>query len=75
VLGTSAYDEPGTWNVGPDRNVLWEQGVAYDLQTLLDPVSGAGWQVTAPAGINNLGQIVGIGLLDGQPRVFVMTPM
>jgi uncharacterized membrane protein len=74
VLGTSAYDPPGTWNVGPDRYVLWDHGTPYDVQTLLDPASGAGWTITFAAGINNLGQIVGIGFHDGVAQVFVMTP-
>jgi hypothetical protein len=36
--------------------------------------AGAGWTITYVAGINNLGQIVGIGLDNGTPAVFVMTP-
>ena len=74
VLGTSAYDVPGTWNVGPGRYVLWDHGVPYDLQSLLEPVSGAGWTISYAAGINNLGQIVGSGFHNGVSQVFVMTP-
>ena len=37
---------------------LWDQGVMYDLNTLLD-ATGVGWHVDTARGINDLGQIVG----------------
>jgi hypothetical protein len=74
AVGTSAYATPGTWNVVSARLVVWRDGGVFDLQSLLDPVTGAGWTITYAAGINNLGQIVGIGLDNGTPAVFVMTP-
>ncbi|HEX3097825.1 MAG TPA: hypothetical protein VHQ02_08910 [Usitatibacter sp.] len=74
ILGTSSYATPGTWNVLSTRNVIWRDGGVYDLQSLLDPVTGAGWTLTYVAGMNNLGQIVGIGLDNGTSAVFVMTP-
>lgn len=74
VLGWSAYGTPGTWDVGPSRFVIWRDGGAFDLQSLLDPISGEGWTITGVAGINDLGQIVGSGLHNGQARLFVMTP-
>lgn len=75
ILGMSAYATPGTWDVGPARTVVWRDGGVFDIQSLLDPVSGAGWTVTHAAGINNLGQIVGTGTYNGQAAVFVMTPV
>jgi uncharacterized membrane protein len=74
VVGTSSYATPGTWNVLSTRYVIWRDGGVFDLQSLLDPVSGAGWTITYVAGMNNLGQLVGIGLQEGTPAVFVMTP-
>jgi uncharacterized membrane protein len=74
VVGTSAYDEPGTWNVSHPRYVIWRDGAVYDVESLLDPVSGAGWTITWVSGINNLGQMVGIGYQDGVMKVFLMTP-
>lgn len=75
IVGTSAYSTPGTWNVGPSRTVIWRDGGVFELQSLLDPVSGYGWTITSVAGINNLGQIVGSGFHHGQPSQFVMTPV
>jgi uncharacterized membrane protein len=74
VLGTSAYSTPGTWDVGPSRVVIWRDGGVFELQSLLDPVNGNGWTITSVSGINNLGQIVGSGLRNGQPALFLMTP-
>ena len=75
VLGTSAYVVPGTWNVGPSRFVVWRDGGVFDLQSLLDPVSGTGWTITGVSAINNLGQIGGSGSHNGQPTAFLMTPV
>jgi uncharacterized membrane protein len=75
ILGSSAASEPGTWNVGPTRLVLWRDGGVFELQTVLDPVTGAGWTITSFSAINNLGQIVGTGVHNGQSRAFLMTPL
>jgi hypothetical protein len=74
VLGYSAYETPGTTNVGLSRPVLWRDGGVFDLQSLLDPLSGPGWTIISAAGLNDLGQIVGTGTYDGAVAVFVMTP-
>ena len=74
ILGTSAYNTPGTWNVGTPRPVLWRDGAVSDLQSLLDPAAAAEWTITSADAINNLGQIVGLGLHNGAISVFVMTP-
>jgi uncharacterized membrane protein len=75
VLGSSAAGELGTWNVGPARLVLWRDGDVFELQTLHDPATGAGWTITTASAINNLGQIVGTGIHNGQTRAFLMTPL
>jgi uncharacterized membrane protein len=85
ILGSSAASQPGTWNVGPARLVLWRDGGVFELQTLLDPATGAGWTITSASAINNsrpsasainnLGQIVGTGIHNGQSRAFLMTPL
>ncbi len=57
------------------RALLWENGTVTDLNTLISPNSG--WILGAATAINNQGQIVGEGLLDGQNLVhaFLLTPI
>jgi uncharacterized membrane protein len=74
ILGSSAASVPGTWDVGPSRPVIWRDGGVFELRFLLD-ASGAGWTLTSAGAINNRGQIVGVGLHNGQPRAFLMTPI
>lgn len=75
VLGWSAVSQDGTWNVGPQRLVLWRDGAVYELQAVLDPNTGAGWTLSTAAAINNQGQIVGLGVHSGQNRAYLLTPM
>lgn len=57
------------------RGLLWEpNGDMLDLNDLLDE-SGAGWTLASAQGINNLGQIAGIGFHNGQMRAFVLNPV
>ena len=46
VIGWSAYDVPGTWNVGPARYVVWRDGGVFELQSLLDPAIAAEWVIS-----------------------------
>ncbi len=65
VVGTS----------GPSA-FLWSSGSGMlNLNNLLDPASGNGWTLQHAVGINNLGQIVGTGLLNGVSESFLLTPM
>jgi hypothetical protein len=41
-----------------------------DLNTLIP--DDAGWDLISASGINNRGEIVGYGLLDGRFRAFVL---
>ena len=43
-----------------------------DLNTLLP--AGSGWVLVSANAINDAGQIAGEGLLDGEPRAFLLTP-
>lgn len=43
-----------------------------DLNTLIPP--GSGWQLLTATGINNRGQIVGVGKHGGLTRAFLLTP-
>jgi len=57
------------------RALLWDgDGQMSDLNDLLDE-SGAGWTLTSAQAINNLGQIAGVGLHNGQSRAFILNPI
>jgi probable HAF family extracellular repeat protein len=50
---------------------LWENGAMTDLNTLV--AADSGWILTAATAINDNGDIVGTGLLDGQAHGFLLT--
>lgn len=62
---TSVYD-PTQYHA-----FLWENGAMTDLNTLLP--AGSGWILTAATAINDNGDIVGTGLLNGQAHGFLLT--
>lgn len=55
---------------------LWardaDEWQSIDLQTLIPPESG--WDLSGALSINDAGQIVGYGAVDGQQRAFLLTP-
>lgn len=55
------------------RGFIWENGTRTDLTGRL--VDSPGWDVTAARAIDNWGYIVGTGLLDGQQRSCLLTPI
>ncbi|MEZ6164987.1 MAG: GC-type dockerin domain-anchored protein [Phycisphaerales bacterium] len=56
-----------------NRAVLWENGKPIDLNSLIP--TNSGWVLNKATGINESGQIVGVGSLGGDPfRAFVLTP-
>ena len=58
---------PGDFSVS--RAVIWQDGVAMDLNRL---ITSPGWVLSSATGINDRGQIVGAGLRDGQLRAFLL---
>jgi probable HAF family extracellular repeat protein len=50
-------------------------GPMIDLNTQMEPGSGAGWELLAAWAINDQGQIVGNGLHDGRLAAFRLTPL
>jgi probable HAF family extracellular repeat protein len=56
-----------------DVPFLYQNGVMTNLNSLVSPASG--WSFSEATGINDLGQITGIGGLNGQPAAFLMTPI
>ncbi len=63
---TSVYD-PAQYHA-----FLWENGAMSDLNTLL-PAGSSGWILTTATAINDNGDIVGSGLLNGQVHGFLLT--
>jgi probable HAF family extracellular repeat protein len=53
--------------------VVWHDFVLYDLNTLL--TNGQGWELDDANGINELGQIVGMGRLNGSSVAYLATPV
>jgi probable HAF family extracellular repeat protein len=78
---SSAYDinEAGTvvgyseTNNGSGTAFMWRNGQIFNLNDLLQPNSG--WTLFSATGINNNGQIVGIGDFNGQRKGFLLTPV
>ncbi len=58
--------------VSAQRACLWIGSKNYDLNSMLP--KGGGWTLRAAHEINNKDQIVGEGLLRGEPRYFLLTP-
>lgn len=54
------------------RAFIFDDGMMTNLNSLIDP--GSGWTLQEAQDINELGQIVGWGLHDGQTRAFLLTP-
>ncbi|MFU8857527.1 MAG: HAF repeat-containing protein, partial [Deferrisomatales bacterium] len=52
---------------------LWEAGRMVDLNDLL--TTGSGWELSRAYAISDEGHIAGQGLLHGEPRAFLLTPV
>jgi probable HAF family extracellular repeat protein len=52
--------------------VVFDRGEVRDLNRLIP--AGAGWLLTEARDINDSGQIVGTGVVDGRVRAFLLTP-
>jgi probable HAF family extracellular repeat protein len=53
------------------RAVLWQEGLMVDLNSL---ISASGWTLSSATGTNDVRQIVGVGLHNGQVRAFLLSP-
>ncbi|MCC7146222.1 MAG: hypothetical protein IT443_07225 [Phycisphaeraceae bacterium] len=69
VVGSSKL---GTSSDSASHAFVYRDGQMIDLNSMIDPLGG--WVLTGAADINELGQIVGTGIWDGQQRGFVLTP-
>jgi probable HAF family extracellular repeat protein len=65
-----------TTQVGSEHAFIWQKGWPetgmQDLNSMIP--ANTGWELKEAWGINNAGQIVGWGYLNGQVRGFVLTP-
>jgi VCBS repeat-containing protein/probable HAF family extracellular repeat protein len=58
---------------GVDHAIYWDDADGLvDLNHLIAPESG--WFLQSATGLNDQGQIVGSGVINGQTRAFVLTP-
>ncbi|HXQ71604.1 MAG TPA: DUF3466 family protein [Pyrinomonadaceae bacterium] len=57
----------------PLHAFIYSDGVMQDLNKLIPADSG--WLLTEAKGINESGQIVGYGFLEGERRAFLLTPV
>lgn len=77
VVGSNFSHDQGGWGEPPDpRLFAWVysgNGPMQYLNELIDPASG--WVLHEPRDINDLGQIVGWGLHNGNERAFLLTPI
>jgi probable HAF family extracellular repeat protein len=71
ILG-QAVGRSGSADLSTSRAVLWRDGAAVDLNSL---VPGSGWLLSSATGINDVRQIVGVGVRDGQVRAFLLNPL
>ena len=61
------------WFAGSFRAVLWVDHVAVDLNSVIR--TPWNWALNTTYDINDAGQIVGTGLLDGTSATFLLTPI
>jgi CSLREA domain-containing protein len=66
------HDEVVGDNATSQEPFLWSEGTFVALQSLLP--SGSGWTLQHAIDINDRGQIVGTGTLNGHAAAFLMTP-
>jgi len=58
---------------GGYRAFLYEDDTLIDLNSLIDPQNG--WYLQDAEDINDQGQITGIGVINGTPHAFLLTPI
>jgi uncharacterized repeat protein (TIGR02543 family) len=66
VVGASSFDDTGA------AHAFIYSSTMTDLNDLIDPLSG--WMLYEATGINDAGQIVGNGVINGQAHAFLLTP-
>ncbi len=67
IVGGSLEAEDGNFHA-----FLFSNGKLQDLNRLVN--DSAGWELVQAVAINDVGQIVGIGSLGGEDRIFLLLP-
>ena len=67
-LGGGSYSS----GIGDGGGFVYDNGVMYDLNSLVS--ANSGWLLGEARGINDLGQIVGTGTLNGVGHAYLLTP-
>ena len=70
VVGTLIFDPS---DVTKNHGFLYSDGVMVDVNTLLR--ANSGWVLRDAQAINDLGQIVGFGDIDGQQHAYLLSPV
>jgi probable HAF family extracellular repeat protein len=68
VVGSSSL----TGDTGSRHAFLWQNSTMTDLNSLIP--ANSGWILVEPLAINDRGQIVGSGTINGQTHAFLVTP-
>ncbi len=71
VVGSACIFDGGEEGCS-DRARTWENGQTSDLNDLIDPASG--WTLREATDVNDAGQIVGTGEVNGETHAFLLTP-
>jgi hypothetical protein len=72
MSGAASINERGQIVGYAGRAVLWQDGVAVDLNSLIP--AGSGWELISAASINADGYIVGWGRLEGRQQPYLLSP-
>jgi probable HAF family extracellular repeat protein len=72
IVGYSGPDKSGS-DLHNTHALLWEDGQVVNLQTQIP--NNSGWVLRQATGINDRGQITGIGQHNGKNRTFLLTPV
>jgi hypothetical protein len=55
--------------------ILYHPALNWQPVTLDELVQAPGWAFDEPTGVNNAGQIIGSGRLNGSPHGWLLTPL
>jgi hypothetical protein len=72
VVGILAGNNSAAW---PRIAFMWDGRTVYDLNTLIQGGTTSGWVLNEADSINDVGVIVGVGMLNGSGHAFMATPL